>query len=84
MKKMIFAVALIATLVLAAGCSDKKETLHIYSIIHEEETKALTDWARIYGINRYTLYDRIEKRGWSVEKALETPAGARKDGDGNG
>ena len=43
MKKMIFAVALIATLVLAAGCSDKKETLHIYSIIHEEETKALTD-----------------------------------------
>lgn len=43
MKKMIFAVALMATLVLAAGCSDKKETLHIYSIIHEEETKALTD-----------------------------------------
>ena len=41
MKKMIFAVALMATLVLAAGCSDKKETLHIYSIIHEEETKAV-------------------------------------------
>lgn len=45
--------------------------------------KALTDWARIYGISRYTLYDRIEKRGWSVEKALETPVGAKMVGDGN-
>ena len=42
------------------------------------ETKALTDWASLYGINRYTLYDRVEKRGWSVETALETPAGAKK------
>ena len=42
------------------------------------ETKALTDWASLYGINRYTLYDRIEKMGWSVEKALETPAGTKK------
>jgi hypothetical protein len=47
---------------------------------YKGETKALTDWASIFGINRYTLYDRIEKRGWSVEKALETPAGAKMDG----
>ena len=51
---------------------------------YKGETKALTDWARLYGINRYTLYDRIEKRGWRVEKALETPVGAKLDGDGNG
>lgn len=46
------------------------------------ETKALTDWAAIFGINRYTLYDRVEKRGWSIEKALETPAGAKMDLEG--
>lgn len=45
---------------------------------YKGETKALTDWASLYGINRYTLYDRIEKRGWSVEKALETPVGTKK------
>lgn len=45
------------------------------------ETKALTDWASIFGINRYTLYDRIERRGWSVERALETPTCAKMDGD---
>lgn len=48
------------------------------------------DWASILGINRYTLYDRIEKRGWSVERALETPVScpncgvSMKEGDGNG
>jgi hypothetical protein len=47
---------------------------------YKGETKALTDWASIFGINRYTLYDRIEKRGWSVTKALETPVGAKMDG----
>lgn len=46
---------------------------------YKGETKALTDWAEIFGINRYTLYDRIQKRGWSVEKALETPSGAKMD-----
>ena len=50
---------------------------------YKGETNALTDWASIFGINRYTLYDRIEKRGWSVERALETPVGAKMDGDGN-
>lgn len=43
MKKLIFAAALISSLILVTGCSEKKETLRVYSIIHEEETKALTD-----------------------------------------
>lgn len=47
---------------------------------YKGETKALTEWASIFGINRYTLYDRIERRGWSVERALETPTCAKMDG----
>lgn len=44
MKKLV---SVIAPLVLAAvtctGCSKKPETLYVYSIIHDEETKALTE-----------------------------------------
>lgn len=60
--------------------NNRKNTLYY---TYRGETKALTDWAEEVGINRHTLYDRIEKRGWSVEKAIETPArkmdGERKD-----
>ena len=30
-------------------------------------------WAERYGINRHTLYDRLYRHGWPVEKALTTP-----------
>ena len=46
---------------------------------------ALTDWAILLGINPYTLYSRIKKSGWSIEKAFETPVksyGERRNGDG--
>ena len=51
---------------------------------YKGERKALTDWASILGINRYTLYSRIREQGWSVEKAFETPVvrmGAKMDGE---
>lgn len=51
---------------------------------YKGETKPLTEWADMFGINRCTLYDRVTKRGWSVEKALETPTGAKMGGDWNG
>lgn len=37
------------------------------------ETKTLTEWADITGIKKWVLSDRINKLGWSVEKALTTP-----------
>jgi hypothetical protein len=36
------------------------------------ETKTLCEWSEEYGINRTTFMNRLE-RGWSIEKALETP-----------
>ena len=36
------------------------------------ETKTLTEWSRIYGINRTTLHDRIYKLGYSFENAIKT------------
>ena len=50
--------------------NNRKNTLRY---TYNGETKALTEWAEMFGINRFTLYSRIEERGWSIEKALETP-----------
>ena len=36
-------------------------------------TKCLTDWANDLGISGTTLYSRIGKLGWPIEKALTTP-----------
>jgi hypothetical protein len=34
----------------------------------------LSDWAELLGINKNTLFSRIDVLGWSVEKAFTTPA----------
>ena len=36
------------------------------------ETKNISEWAEVIGINQSTLLFRI-RRGWSIEKALTTP-----------
>lgn len=42
-------------------------------ITYNGETKTLAEWARLLGIKRKTLSDRITRYGWNVEKALTTP-----------
>lgn len=42
------------------------------------ETKSRTAWAETMGIGVETLRARIERYGWSVERALTTPAGAMR------
>lgn len=37
------------------------------------EKHSVSEWARLLGINRGLLKDRITKLGWSIEKALTTP-----------
>ena len=38
------------------------------------KTKCLSEWAESLGIQRKTLAMRLDKLGWSLEKALTTPA----------
>ncbi len=42
------------------------------------EAKSLTEWAEIVGIQRGTLWRRINVYGWSVDEALTTPLRDRK------
>lgn len=45
-----------------------KEKLYYFN----GESKTLTEWSNILNIKRNTLYYRIEKRKWSIEKAFST------------
>ena len=40
----------------------------------------VAEWAEIYSIDKYTLYSRLGKCGWSIEKALLTPVGNKRKG----
>lgn len=37
------------------------------------ESKCMSEWAEILGISQDAIKDRLNKLGWSVEKALSTP-----------
>lgn len=43
-------------------------------IDYNNERRSLTEWSRITGINKKTISDRIDKWGWTLEKALTTGA----------
>lgn len=40
---------------------------------HNGERKTLCEWARVTGIKRKTLTDRIRRFGWPTDKAITTP-----------
>lgn len=44
-----------------------------FYIEHAGRRMVLRDWAQEVGISELTLWSRIRKRGWSIEKALTTP-----------
>lgn len=57
----------------ATRCEQSHNRRSNVNITHQGETKTLFEWAREVGIAPRTLWARIRVRGWSVEKALETP-----------
>ena len=54
--------------------NNQKRTLWL---TYNGETMQLSYWADRFGLNRHTLYDRLYRYGWSVEKALTTPVRRR-------
>lgn len=36
-------------------------------------TRNIAEWGRITGFGRWCLYQRLDKLGWSIERALTTP-----------
>jgi hypothetical protein len=50
-----------------------RNTRNNHLITHNGLTMCLTDWAAKVGLSRSVLSDRINKRKWTIEKALNTP-----------
>jgi hypothetical protein len=48
--------------------------LHYLTI--DGQTKCLSEWCQIYGLNPGTVFHRMKKRGWDVVKAVTTKAWA--------
>ena len=46
---------------------------HNHIITYNGETHSMSDWARILGTSFHLLSNRINRYGWGVEKAFETP-----------
>lgn len=42
-------------------------------LTYNGQTRPLAEWADAYGLNRHTLWSRLNKSHWTVEKALTTP-----------
>lgn len=45
-----------------------------HSITLNDKTQTVAQWAEEIGISPFTIYNRINKLGWSGERALTTPA----------
>lgn len=56
----------------------KKPSLKIKDITYNGETKSIREWAEELEMPWPTLYDRINRNGWTVEEAIKTPLGGRR------
>lgn len=54
-------------------CRNKRNNKRI---THNGRTKTVAGWAEELGINYFTLHGRLNRYGWSVEKAFNTPVSA--------
>lgn len=56
----------------------KKANKRLTELTYKGETKSIRDWAEEINMPWPTLYDRVNRNGWSVEDAIETPLGKRR------
>lgn len=56
----------------------KKANLKLNELTYKGETKSIRAWAEALGMPWATLYDRVNRNGWPVEVAIETPLGQRR------
>lgn len=56
----------------------KKANLKLSELTYKGETKSIKDWAAEINMPWPTLYDRVNRNGWSVDDAIETPLGQRR------
>lgn len=56
----------------------KRANLKLTELTYKGETKSIREWANELEMPWPTLYDRVNRNGWSVEDAIEIPLGGRR------
>lgn len=56
----------------------KRPSLKLTELTYNGETKSIRGWAEELKMPWPTLYDRVNRNGWTVEEAIEIPLGGRK------
>lgn len=56
----------------------KKSNLKLTELTYNGETKSIKEWAAEINIPWPTLYDRVNRNGWTVKDAIEIPLGQRR------
>lgn len=57
---------------------NKKPNLKLTELTYNGETKSIREWAKELEMPWSTLYDRVNRNGWTVEEAIEIPLGGRR------
>lgn len=55
-----------------------RANLKLTELAFEGQTKTIREWADEKGMPVPTLYDRVNRNGWTVEEALTIPLGGRR------
>lgn len=58
--------------------TSKKTNLKLTELTYKGETKSIKEWAAEINIPVPTLYDRVNRNGWPIDLAIETPLGQRR------
>lgn len=56
----------------------KKPNLKIHELTYDGRTQSIRDWAKELKMPWPTLYDRVNRNGWTTEEALTIPLGGRR------
>lgn len=56
----------------------KKPNLKIHELTFDGKTQTIKEWAEELDMPWPTLYDRINRNGWTVKEALTIPVGGRR------
>lgn len=57
----------------------KKPNLRIQELTFEGRTQTIREWANELNMPWPTLYDRVNRNGWTTEEALTIPLGGRRN-----
>lgn len=56
----------------------KKPNLKIHELTYDGRTQTIREWAKELEMPWPTLYDRVNRNGWTTEEALTIPLGGRR------